>query len=448
MLQMDCKRAFHPDGQRAANAFAPARPERFRDRGLGVHGAHDLAPLRDKLALGKAEPTEGLAADLRKELGNGKRPDAAPGCFPILSRPCHPLGLCQRHAMEGNGGLGLKGDALAQRILPWYDACARDLPWRVPPGASRKPDPYRVWIAEVMLQQTTVAAAAPRYQAFLARFPTVLSLAEASPADLMEAWAGLGYYARARNLASAARQIAEEGFPRTAAALARLPGVGAYTSAAVAAIAFAEPVAVIDANVERVLSRIFACGAPRPKLKDALRPRLEPLVPAARPGDFAQGLMDLGATICTPAAPRCDLCPVADCCSAFITGRVPEFPAAKERKARPVRRGTAWWIERDGKVALVRRPPRGLLGGMLALPGSRWEETDSSPLPFPSDWRFSTEPVRHGFTHFVLELRVAATRVCEEPPLAGPVLWTETGALSGLPTLFAKAATLAQSLRA
>lgn len=448
MLQLCRKRTLDADGENPAGRLSPPGPQHLRHSPAGIKRAYDLPPVGHKLPLRETESPKGLPAYVGQQVSNRHSPPR-PGKFRCWSRLCHPLPLCQRRGVAGNGRteVALRQAELAGHVLAWYDAHARTLPWRVPPGSRAYADPYRVWIAEIMLQQTTVATAGPRYQAFLARFPTVDALAAAPEAELLDAWAGLGYYARARNLAAAARQIAESGFPQTAEALARLPGIGAYTAAAVAAIAFGEPVAVVDGNVERVLARVFACPVPPPKLKDALRPRLQALVPPDRPGDFAQGLMDLGATICTPRRPRCMDCPVAGLCSAQLKGMTDAFPAPKVRRVRPTRRGTVWWIEHDGAVALLRRQPGGLLGGMLALPGTEWREDSAPSLPFPSDWRVSDKPVRHAFTHFQLELTVAATRVSDEPPIDGPILWLAPDAIAGLPTVYAKAVEAGRSLR-
>ena len=330
------------------------------------------------------------------------------------------------------------------RLLAWYDAGARTLPWRATPGSDR-PDPYRVWLSEIMLQQTTVAAASPYFERFLTLWPTVEALASADEADVMREWAGLGYYARARNLCAAARAVAAAGaFPETAVGLRALPGVGPYTAAAIAAIAFGEPAVVIDANIERVTSRLFALPDALPAGRPVLEAALRPLVPADRPGDFAQALMDLGATLCAPRSPRCLLCPIAADCRANALRTPEDFPVKAPKRPRPLKRGTAWWIEHGGDVALVRRPPRGLYGGMLALPSSDWSVGAAAEFPFAADWHLLTEPVRHGFTHFELELRVAVARAPAR--LNGiadkPLLWiprTETLS-AGLPTLFARTA--------
>ncbi len=267
---------------------------------------------------------------------------------------------------------------LRERVLAWYDAHARDLPWRVRPAdraAGRRPDPYRVWLSEIMLQQTTVPHATPYFLAFTARWPTVAALAAAPEADVMAAWAGLGYYARARNLIACARRVAGElgsVFPDTEAGLAVLPGVGPYTAAAIAAIAFDAPANVVDGNVERVVARLFAVEAPLPAAKPALRSLAASLVTDERPGDWAQALMDLGAMVCTPASPICAICPAAEDCRARAGGAPQTYPRRTAKSERPKRHGAAYLLTRGDRVALVRRPARGLLGGMLALPTSDW----------------------------------------------------------------------------
>jgi A/G-specific adenine glycosylase len=336
----------------------------------------------------------------------------------------------------------------SRQLLDWYDAGARALPWRVPPGATVRADPYRVWLSEIMLQQTTVAAAGAYFSRFLDLWPTVEALASADEADVMREWAGLGYYARARNLCAAARLVAAAGgFPETSAGLRALPGVGPYTAAAIAAIAFGEAAVVIDANIERVTSRLFALPDALPAGRPGLEAALRPLVPADRPGDFAQALMDLGATICTPRSPRCLACPVRTQCRAHASGTAEAFPVKAPRRPRPLKHGTAWWVEHRGDVALVRRAPRGLLGGMIALPSSGWSLQAETEFPFEGPWRLLPQPVRHGFTHFELELRVAMLQApARLNSLAGlDILWTPRDAVAraGLPTLFARAAALA-----
>ena len=341
-------------------------------------------------------------------------------------------------------------DPISGPLLDWYDANARALPWRLPPGAPGRADPYAVWLSEIMAQQTTVVVVARYWRRFLDLWPTVEALAAADEADVMREWAGLGYYARARNLLAAARIVAAAGgFPHTAAGLGRLPGVGPYTAAAIAAIAFNEPVAAVDANAERVGARLFAIQAPLPAARAAITHALQRHVPPARPGDFAQALMDLGATICTPRSPRCLLCPLAAPCAARRAGNADALPVKAPARARPLRRGIAWWITHGGDVALVRRPPRGLLGGMLALPGTDWAEAlpDDPAPPFPARWTPLPGEVRHVFTHFELRLQLrATTSAVRHNSLDGaPILWTPLQDLvgAGLPTLYARAVALA-----
>ena len=308
---------------------------------------------------------------------------------------------------------------LRDRLLAWYDANARDLPWRVGPAdhaLGERADPYRVWLSEVMLQQTTVAAVGPRYTRFLARFPTVHALAAADWAEVAEEWAGLGYYARARNLHACARAVAAAGgFPRDTAGLEALPGIGRYTASAVGAIAFDAPVVPVDGNVERVTARLAAIEDPLPGAK----PRLTALAagfmddPAARarPGDFAQALFDLGATICTPRSPACALCPWQEDCTARRAGIAAELPRKSPKPARPLRHGTHFLLtDAQGRILLRRRPEKGLLGGMLEVPGTPWragpwpEAEALAHAPAEAPWRLLPGLARHGFTHFELEM--------------------------------------------
>lgn len=329
-------------------------------------------------------------------------------------------------------------EAIGPLLLAWYDAHRRELPWRAKPGEVA--DPYRVWLSEVMLQQTTVATVRPRFAAWVARWPDVASLAAADEAEVMAAWAGLGYYARARNLVRTARAVAAGGFPTTEAELRRLPGLGDYTAAAVAAIAFNRRAVVVDANVERVVARLAAIDAPLPGARAAIRAAADAVTPDERAGDFAQGMMDFGSGICTPRKPRCLLCPLRDDCSGFATGAPEAYPVKAAKKARPRRYGTVFWLERDARVLLVRRPARGLLGGMRALPTGAW--TDAAPgldgAPAAADWRVLPEPVEHGFTHFTLQLALA---VAEAHAHADGEWWpVDRLDEAGLPTVFARAA--------
>jgi A/G-specific adenine glycosylase len=262
---------------------------------------------------------------------------------------------------------------IAHKILHWFEANARELPWRNPPGQALPLDdpnwPYRVWLSEIMLQQTVVATVKPYFAAFTARWPSVSALAAAEDAEVMAAWAGLGYYARARNLLACARAVAAAGgrFPEDEAELL----IGAYTAAAISAFAFGKRAVVVDGNIERITTRLFAIETPLPAARPAIRARVDEITPEERAGDFAQGLMDLAGAVCTPKNPKCMICPVmADCAG---KDRAFEFPVKPAKAAKPERTGTAWWIEQEGQVLLVRRPAKGLLGGMRALPGEDWD---------------------------------------------------------------------------
>jgi A/G-specific adenine glycosylase len=336
---------------------------------------------------------------------------------------------------------------LSHQLLDWYDRHARVMPWRVPPAdraAGIRPDPYRVWLSEVMLQQTTVAAVKDYFHRFTTRWPTVAALAAAEDAAVMGEWAGLGYYARARNLLKCARAVvAEHGgrFPETREALLTLPGIGPYTASAIAAIAFDEPATVVDGNVERVMSRLFHVETPLPAAKAELTALAERLTPAERAGDYAQAVMDLGATICTPRSPACGICPWVHACAARGAGVQAGLPRKSPKADTPLRRGTVWLGHRDGAILLERRPERGLLGGMLGLPGDAWDGA-GGPAPAEADWQEAGE-VRHTFTHFHLILRVMVAEV------SGPVTrgeWLDRAAFrpADLPTVMRKAWDLAR----
>jgi A/G-specific adenine glycosylase len=333
-------------------------------------------------------------------------------------------------------------------LLHWYDAHARTLPWRIAPGSGERPDPYRIWLSEIMLQQTTVAAVGPYFAKFTTRWPTIAALAAADEAELMAAWAGLGYYARARNLIACARAVANEHggrFPDTEDGLRALPGLGAYTAAAVAAIAFGRRAVVVDANVERVVSRLFAVSDPLPAARPKLRALADTITPDRRAGDFAQAMMDLGATICTPRNPRCLACPIANDCRARAEGAPDLYPVKPAKKPKPRRRGIAYWLEADGAVLLVRRPGKGMLGGMRALPGGDWGDEAGEAPPIAARWH-GVGTVDHVFTHFALSLEVRAARCPARPALEGE--WWPVARIgeAGLPTLYARAAALALSL--
>ncbi|MFP5329204.1 MAG: A/G-specific adenine glycosylase [Alphaproteobacteria bacterium] len=325
---------------------------------------------------------------------------------------------------------------IAERLLQHYVDNSRALPWRSPPGKP-PPEPYRVWLSEVMLQQTTVAAVAPRFERFLARWPTIEALAGASDEDVLSEWAGLGYYARARNLIACAREVARRGgFPDTEEELRKLPGIGAYTAAAIAAIAFEKRAVVVDSNVERVVARLRGFEKPA---KAELHAAAAEITPDAAAGDFAQAMMDLGATICRPSAPLCGQCPLSGDCAAFASGLPERFPMPRPRKSRPTRHAVAYWVERDGAVWLVRRPQEGLLGGMAALPGS---EPVEQPLHHSTP---ALARVRHVFTHFALELAVVSRSGAPE----GEGWWQPLDSLpsAGLPTLYRKAVDAVLSAR-
>ncbi|MEM6886755.1 MAG: A/G-specific adenine glycosylase [Pseudomonadota bacterium] len=315
---------------------------------------------------------------------------------------------------------------LAADILYWYDRYARRLPWRVPPAARKAgiaPDPYRVWLSEIMLQQTTVATVKGYYEKFTEKWPTVTALAAAQDAQVMASWAGLGYYARARNLLKCARVVANDyggAFPADHAALLKLPGIGPYTAAAIASIAFDQPYAVLDGNVERVMARLRNVHTPLPEAKPALMAEAAKLTPDTRPGDYAQAVMDLGATICTPRSPACGICPWRDLCQARLAGTAGELPRKAPKKAKPTRFGAVYVGRReDGAWLLETRPDKGLLGGMLGWPGSDWTEAQApqSTPPCAGNWQKLPGEVRHTFTHFHL---VLAVMVAELPQAAKP----------------------------
>jgi A/G-specific adenine glycosylase len=317
-------------------------------------------------------------------------------------------------------------------LLRWYVVDKRRLPWRAEAG--ERPDPYRIWLSEIMLQQTTVAHAMPYFEAFTRRWPDVAALAAADEGEVMAAWAGLGYYARARNLIACARAVVGDHggrFPDTEEALRRLPGIGRYTAAAIAAIGFGRRAVAVDANVERVVARLFAVKTPLPAARDEIHRLADSITPAQEAGDFTQAMMDLGQTICTPRAPQCGCCPLSEICAARREGEPRRYPVKAPRAARPRRVGVAYWLEHDGHVLLVRRPQRGLLGGMLALP------TDAEGPPAAAQWR-EAGAVDHVFTHFSLTMRL----LCADAEQRGEGIWWPVERLdeAGLPTLFARLA--------
>ena len=350
----------------------------------------------------------------------------------------------------------LEPQDLSGELLDWYDINARSMPWRVPPQARKagaEPDPYRIWLSEVMLQQTTVATVKAYFERFTARWPTVVALAAAPDADVMGEWAGLGYYARARNLLKCARQVVElhgGSFPPDHAELLKLPGIGPYTAAAIASIAFDQRHTVLDGNVERVMARLHNIHTPLPEAKPDLMSRAEALTPHARPGDYAQAVMDLGATICTPKSPACGICPWRTPCRARDLGTADQLPKKTPKKPKPIRYGVAYLARReDGAWLLERRPDSGLLGGMLGWPGSNWTEStpDECAPPVDGEWKDIEAEVRHTFTHFHLRL---ALRFAEVPATAEPSVGRFFHAAefrpSDLPTVMRKAFDLASPL--
>jgi len=306
-------------------------------------------------------------------------------------------------------------------LLKWYDTHARRLPWRVAPGSAAQADPYRVWLSEIMLQQTGVGVVGAYFARFTQRWPDVHALARAPEADILAEWAGLGYYARARNLVKCARLVSGElggVFPNNYKALLKLPGIGPYTAAAISAIAFDRPETVVDGNVERVMARLFCVQEPLPAAKPILRAHAARLTPRKRPGDYAQAVMDLGATICTPKRPTCPACPWQSHCQAYRQGTAAELPRRVTKAAKPVRFGRVWIAQRaDGAWLVERRANNGLLGGMLGWPGGDWGDTpDESPPPIRAHWHGSDAQVLHTFTHFHLKLSVNIAIVPENTP--------------------------------
>jgi len=331
-------------------------------------------------------------------------------------------------------------------LLAWYDRHARIMPWRIPPQERKggaQPDPYRVWLSEIMLQQTTVAAVKAYFERFTARWPNVRALAEANDADVMGEWAGLGYYARARNLLKCARMVTDEMdeiFPSHYEDLIRLPGVGPYTASAVAAIAFDNPAPVVDGNVERVMSRLFNIHTPLPLSKNELTQRADTLTPQLRPGDYAQAVMDLGATICTPKSPACGLCPWTDNCVGRQSGTAKELPKKMPKKKKPTRYGFVYFVQREDEALLLeRRPDKGLLGGMLGWPGSDWSDDPTKNPPVQAEWQSIKSQVRHTFTHFHLHLSIMTASVSHRcVPQRGEFVSKSKFKPSELPTVMRK----------
>jgi A/G-specific adenine glycosylase len=409
-------RAFDEQCQHSARLAAGREADRFRRGDLGVALADDLGPAADDGALDETEALERLPADVTDQVTRGARTAAALGIFWLSLR--HALPAWHSKMVTAN---------TAALLLQHYVDNFRRLPWRSAPG-EKPPEPYRVWLSEIMLQQTTVAAVRPRFERFVTRWCTVEALAAAPDEDVLSEWAGLGYYARARNLIACAREVVTRGaFPTTAAELRDLPGIGPYTGASIAAIAFGERAAAVDTNVRRVTARLNGIEEPTAEQIESL---VLGMIPTERAGDFTQAIMDLGATICRPKSPLCEACPLREHCLAFASGNPEVFPAAKQRRERPHRYGVAYWTERNGEVWLTRRPAKGMLGGMAALPGGDWADA-------PLHGANPIGTVRHVFTHFSLDLHV----VLRSDPI-GEGWWHPIDRLdeAGLPTLYRKAA--------
>ena len=393
--------------------------------GLGDGGnisAGDLSPMGQNPGLGK--PTV-LACIFYAPLKQ-HRSALKSICFAAVLR--HGLHPCfQRYLtvlataiqpLSEKARSNLCDQPLSSDLLDWYDQNARVMPWRISPELSKgghRPDPYRIWLSEIMLQQTTVAAVKPYFLKFTALWPDVTALAAAQDAEVMAAWAGLGYYARARNLLKCARAVTDDHggvFPQDYSALLTLPGIGPYTAAAISAIAFGQPETVVDGNVERVMARLYAVHTPLPDAKPELTQKAAGLTPTARPGDYAQAVMDLGATLCTPKSPSCMLCPWRAHCQAFEQGIAAELPKKHPKPQKPTRYGIVYYVQRaDGALLLERRPEKGLLGGMLGWPGSAWGDEMREAPPIDTKWATLNEEVRHTFTHFHLRLTVKIAQV-------------------------------------
>jgi A/G-specific adenine glycosylase len=343
----------------------------------------------------------------------------------------------------------------ARRLLHWYDRHRRHLPWRAAPGVAA--DPYAVWLSEIMLQQTTVAAVKAYYEKFLALWPRVEDLAAAGTDDVMRAWAGLGYYSRARNLHGCAKQVVVDHggrFPTTEAGLRALPGIGPYTAAAIAAIAFGERAVVVDGNVERVVTRLFAIGEPMPRAKSLVREAMDRITPDTRVGDFAQAMMDLGATICTPRKPACALCPLNESCAARLAQQQDMYPVKAPKIVRPARTGAAFFFRRtDGAVLVRTRPPKGLLGGMTEIPGTPWSAdfdlVDAMVhAPVLANWQRLPGSVEHVFTHFSLRLTIFVARNDAPAPDGARFVDDERLDEEALPTIMRKIVEHARAFQA
>jgi A/G-specific adenine glycosylase len=467
VLDFDRGRALDTQNKRSwrpGAGFVGAGPLDFDGFAVrGNFGAGDFGPACHQFGRRKALAGKGVAHDLAEEIA--QRFGGRAGGLVHDKVLCHPSGKTEADmtvAAKAPGRQRAKTaapDSVPQpaALLAWFDRHGRTLPWRAKSG--ERPDPYRVWLSEIMLQQTTVRSVAPYYARFLARWGDVRALAAAPLDDILKAWAGLGYYARARNLHACARAVVEwhgGKFPAGEAALRALPGIGDYTAAAIAAIAFDAPASPVDGNIERVVARLFAVADPLPSAKAELRRLARELFPQRRAGDFAQALMDLGATICTPKKPACAFCAWNESCHARARGDAETYPRRTPKREGALRRGAAFVARRaDGYVLVRTRPPRGLLGGMTEVPTTEWSKDfdegsslSDAPLlfsPLPDGereifWRRRAGTVRHVFTHFPLELAVYLAEVPENAPAPAGVRWIAIAELGGeaLPTLMRK----------
>ena len=335
---------------------------------------------------------------------------------------------------------------IAKKVLNWYDSNARDLPWRIPPSQSRagiKPQPYHVWLSEIMLQQTTVNAVKPFYDKFTIKWPSIIELASAKDEDIMEAWAGLGYYSRARNLIKCARLVVKDYnsiFPQNEKSLLELPGIGPYTASAIRAIAFNKKANVVDGNIDRIIVRLFAVTTPISLSKTKIKKHAAAIIPKNRFGDYAQALMDIGSKICTPKNPKCKICPIKSQCYSYKQCKTNDIPYPMIKKPKSIRYGYVFVIlTKNNTILLERRPNLGILGGMLAFPSSTWGESNAIKLfpPFQANWDILNQPVYHTFSHFHLELKIAFS-VVTKPPSEYLEIPLDTFKPKSLPTLMRK----------
>jgi A/G-specific adenine glycosylase len=431
--------------QKCQGAVLGRKPYRLGD--ARHFGARDFHPMQHQGRIAEAGADKCSGASGAGIAANRSHP-IAPGWGPIA------MGAIGLFVLRGLGhGPIMPASRIPAKLLAWYDIHRRVLPWRAPAG--KRGDPYRIWLSEIMLQQTTVQAVAAYYRKFLVRWPDVKALARAKEDDVLAAWAGLGYYARARNLHAAARIVTREmggKFPLTAEGLRALPGIGDYTAGAISAIAYDEKQAAMDANAERVIARLYAVTTPMPKAKIELHRHGQALVPD-RAGDFAQGLMDLGSAICTPRKPACLVCPLTDDCAARKRGIQETLPVKAPKMARPLRRGAAFVVrDRTGAVLLVKRPDKGLLASMLQPPLGPWGEKFPSAraalaqAPFAANWKKRVGLVRHGFTHFELEVEVYTADVGKRPKIKGKWIALDKLKDAALPTVMRKIIALGLSL--